>query len=404
MPIKVFRSDQLGAPLINGVPGTLVAALDAILVNGYGQVGVSSIARVGATATVMTAAAHGLATGDTCLIAGASQQAYNGEHVVTVTGATSYTIAVAGEPVTPASGSIISKRAPGGFTKAFAATNKAVYRAIDNASRKHYFRVVDSGLTPGGGREATLHGFEQMTDVDTGTGMYPSAGQYQSGYFWQKSDTTDSSGRGWVIITDGKTVYGFAYIQSRTDGTTSYASLDLPGINMGAVAFGDLLEQKVGDAYASFVTGSSQSNNFSSSQYSGLFCQATSITNSLPSVTTPLFSMARDYTAVPGSRIAQIYASGLSNANFGSAPYIAYPHLLDNGFYMVPAMIVQGVPSVIRGRVPGMFEPMHGPCLPNTTILDNVQGFPGRKFMMLYGKASSAIGSCVIDITGPWDN
>lgn len=32
MAIKVFRSDQLGAPTINGVAGTLITALDAILV------------------------------------------------------------------------------------------------------------------------------------------------------------------------------------------------------------------------------------------------------------------------------------------------------------------------------------------------------------------------------------
>ena len=32
MAIKVFRSDQLGAPIINGAPGSLITDLDAILV------------------------------------------------------------------------------------------------------------------------------------------------------------------------------------------------------------------------------------------------------------------------------------------------------------------------------------------------------------------------------------
>ena len=48
MAIKVFTSQQQGAPTINGVTGSLITALDAILVNGYGQVNVSSIARSGA--------------------------------------------------------------------------------------------------------------------------------------------------------------------------------------------------------------------------------------------------------------------------------------------------------------------------------------------------------------------
>lgn len=47
MAIKVFTSLQQGAPTINGVTGSLITALDAILVNGYGQVNVSSITRAG---------------------------------------------------------------------------------------------------------------------------------------------------------------------------------------------------------------------------------------------------------------------------------------------------------------------------------------------------------------------
>ncbi|QIW89225.1 tail assembly protein [Pseudomonas phage 8P] len=403
MAIKVFRSDQLGAPLINGVAGTLITALDAILVNGYGQVNVSSISRSSSTATVVTAEPHGFETGDVALIAGAVETEYNGEHQVTVIDSTTYTFAVAGTPTTPATGSITSKRAPAGFSKVFAGTNKGVYRSNDLSSRRHFFRVLDGGTTSGGSREAQLWGYEDMTDVDTGSGMYPTAAQYTYGFFWQKSDTADAVGRHWVLVTDGKTVYHFAYIQSRLDTSYSYNTIGNPATNMGSVAFGDLIEFKPGDAYASFVTGGPQPNSFSSTQYSGVFNSITSINNNGPSTSQALIMFARDFTAIPGARAGQVYASGLS-AQLGQTAYIAYPHQIDNGFYMVPALVTQGAPSLIRGRMPGLFEPLHGPCFPNGTIIDNVQGYVGRKFMMLYGKNSSSVQACLLDITGPWDS
>jgi hypothetical protein len=67
---------------------------------------ITSITRVGATATVTTAAAHKLATGDKVTIAGAVQPEYNGTYSVTVTGDTTYTYTVSGTPATPATGTI----------------------------------------------------------------------------------------------------------------------------------------------------------------------------------------------------------------------------------------------------------------------------------------------------------
>ena len=379
--------------------GSLITALDAILVNGYGQVNVSSITRSGTTATVTTATAHGFSTGDVALIAGAAGAAYNGEFVVTVTGSTSFTYDVAGSPSTPATGTITSKRAPAGFTKTFSGTNKAVYRSNDLSSRRHYFRILDDGTTSGGAREARLWGYETMSDVDTGTGMYPTVSQHSNGFFCQKSDTADSIVRHWVLITDGKTVYHFAYISSNV--TTG--DITAPGSNMSAFGFGDAIEFKPGDAYLSWVTGSPSSNQFSSTQNSGLFNGAMSITAVTPSASQATIIASRDFTGVAGARQMQIFASGL-NAILGASANISYPHLIDNGFYMVPALLTQGPPALIRGRLPGFFEPLHGPCFPNTQIVENVIGYPGRKFMMLWGKNATSIGACLIDITGPWDS
>jgi hypothetical protein len=399
VPVQVFMSTQQGAPSVNGVAGSLITMLDAVLVNGYGQVNVSTITRSGVTATVTTATAHGLATGDVALIGGATQGDYNGSFVVTVTNATSFTYVVANSPTTPATGTITARRAPAGFAKTFSGANKAVYRAIDTSSRRHFFRFVDDGTTGGGAREARLWGYETMTDVDTGTGIYPTAGQLANGFFCQKSGTADSTAKNWVVISDGKTVYCFMYIDSNVSG----GDITAPGNNMNAFGFGDAVEFRTGDTFLSWVGGNPQTNNFSSTQYSSLFAAQSSITNSNPSTTVATVISARDFTGVAGARAMGLFGTALS-AGMGSTVNINYPHQIDNGFYMVPVVLTQGSPALIRGRMPGYFEPLHSNCFPNTQIIENIIGYTGRRFMMLWGKNSSSVGAVVVDITGPWDS
>lgn len=67
---------------------------------------VVSITRSGATATVTTAAAHGLVTNDYVTILGANETEYNGSFKITVTSSTTFTYTVTGTPATPATGTI----------------------------------------------------------------------------------------------------------------------------------------------------------------------------------------------------------------------------------------------------------------------------------------------------------
>ena len=110
MPIKVYRSTDLGAPVLSGQIGQFITFLDAILVNGYNSVSVSSLTRSGSTATATCAAPHGLSTGDVALVAGAGQSDYNVEAVVTVVSSTVFTYDVANAPTSPATGTITAKR------------------------------------------------------------------------------------------------------------------------------------------------------------------------------------------------------------------------------------------------------------------------------------------------------
>jgi hypothetical protein len=75
------------------------------------DVSVTSITRSSTTATV-TATAHGFTTGDQVNIRGAVQTDYNGDFIVTVTDANTFTYTVSGSPATPATGTIIANNGP----------------------------------------------------------------------------------------------------------------------------------------------------------------------------------------------------------------------------------------------------------------------------------------------------
>lgn len=391
MAIKIFKNTDAGAPTLTGQAGSLVTVLDAVLVNGYNTVNVTSISRVGATATVVTAAAHGLSTGDSATIAGAAQTDYNIDAVVTVIDTTTFTYAVANSPTTPATGTITVKRSSAGFTKTFSGANKAAYRSNDLSGNRMYLRCLDDGGSTGGGGEARMYGYEAMTSVDVGTNVFPTNAQSANGYFWRKSFTTDATARPWMIVTDGKLVYYFnEYYGTAANGlrTPTFSG-----------AFGDILSYKAGDGYATILTGCTAA---ASTDYppNGLFRGQTSI-NSPPSFSSSI-SIAREYTAVPGARYVGLYASGLSST-IGSSAYLSYPHLIDSGYYVSPVAVTQGAPSLVRGRMPGMYEGWHGRTFNHGDLIDNVQGLTGRSLMHVYGDSGSAPACLLLDITGPWD-
>lgn len=96
---------QLGTVL--NVPRSFISAYQ-LSDNGFtaALASISSITSANNTATVTTASAHGLFSGDVVVIAGAAQDAYNGAHVITRTAATTFTYSVYDAPATPATGTL----------------------------------------------------------------------------------------------------------------------------------------------------------------------------------------------------------------------------------------------------------------------------------------------------------
>lgn len=93
------------------------------------SISVSSITRSGSTATVTTASDHGLATGISVAISGASESEYNITAIISVTGTDTFTYSISGTPSTPATGTILA-----GFTAISIDVEASDYGVAGNSS------------------------------------------------------------------------------------------------------------------------------------------------------------------------------------------------------------------------------------------------------------------------------
>lgn len=92
-----------------------------------------------------------------------------------------------------------------GWTKPFSGTNKAVYYSAAGSSTRFFYRVLDDGSGAVGARDAAIRGYETMSDVDTGTGPFPTVAMQAAGLSLGKSTALNSTAVQWFILASGQT-------------------------------------------------------------------------------------------------------------------------------------------------------------------------------------------------------
>lgn len=122
-----------------------------------------------------------------------------------------------------------------GWTMPFSAgapITKAVFKqgafAGPPTRPQYHLRVVDDGSLAAGGREAAVRGYETMSDVDTGTGEFPTVAQRAGGMCVRKSH--DANAKTWILVADHRTFTLLVYHPSgyntnwgsRPDGWTGF--------------------------------------------------------------------------------------------------------------------------------------------------------------------------------------
>jgi len=269
LTVKYFNSGMAGAPQVSNAWGDLISLLDACLITGFNLKAIDTLTADAGVATATVSTGHGYVPGQIVLIEGADQPEYNGEVRVVATTTTTFTYAITGTPVSPATSttSLTAKVAPLGWEKPFAGTHKAAYRSKNPASPQNLLRIDDSLKTPSyttsWAKWANVGIVEDLADIDTIVGAQapfdPSkptqnwqqvAANQWGWYKWYHARQAgyDNSGdggagaRNWVLVGDDRVFYLFCTHQAGYNwyGRTSYC-------------FGDITSFKPGDQYATVL-------------------------------------------------------------------------------------------------------------------------------------------------------
>jgi hypothetical protein len=367
-----FQSSDTGAPTMNNAAGQFIAVLDACLVNGYNARTVT-ITRSGTTATI-NFTAHGWRDGQILVVSGANESDYNIEARCTYIDANNVSIQVANSPATPATGTITCKVAPVGWTKAYSGTNLAAYR-MKSGTLQFYLRVDDSGSG-----DARVVGYEAMTAISTGTGLFPTAVQVSGGLYVYKSG--DSTNRPWRMWSDGKL---FHWINITNQSTTWVLG------NGSGISFGEFISYKPGDAYNCCLQASGSAGNIGSGSYFNGSC---SVGSSLTG-----FYVARSATQTGAAYQAPKPCLAILNVGsyIGSNSYTCnYPDPVHGGANLGPVYVgnepVTGSYGV-RGILQGIWGWGHadGYTFGDTFSGQTGSAIAGRKFEMATNYANARI-------------
>jgi len=268
-------------------------------------------------------------------------------------------------------------KAAAGWTKPFTGASKAAFRAP--SGNQLYLRVQDDGPGAGAAREARMTGYETMSDVDTGTGPFPTAAQGVGGIAMtvlRKSNTADATARTWIVIADARTLY-VCILTADTAG--AYRSF----------MFGEIFSiLSTTDNYRTMIIGRGIENSTAGNQ-ENLDALTTSVSSSVTN-----HYIARGYTGLGGSTLIGKHADSAKNGNStlinGLVP-LTNPS--DGGMLMSPVWVHDPVTSPagnLRGRMRGFWQLCHpATSVGDQEIVTGTGELAGRQFMFIKNTANT---------------
>jgi hypothetical protein len=418
IPVKHYNSGMQGAPQLANAWGDMTALLDAVLVDGFNLRTIDTLTFADGIATARVNAGHLYLVDQVVTIAGANQAEYNGEVRVLSTTSLDFTFAVAGTPVTPATGAMSVKVAPLNFEKAFSATNKRVYRSKNVLSNRPFLRVdnsLDPAYTSTYAKKAKVLMAENMSDVDTvvgaqapfdptkptqntiGTGSGATAidGWYKWYYSKLDQNYSESTGgtggnKSWVLVGDDRGFYLFNEWQVAVYGRAGYF-------------FTDFASFRQGDAYNTLLTATEL---YIAANTSPGYNGADHNSNCNRSLDFTGKALMRDHLQVGNYIRAGFLALNTNNAQqiTGYSTAIPWPNGPDYGLILHPVYLRHESPGHLRGKMPGIFWVHNDSPMADLNIVSGVTGYPGRKFLIVTSGYSTAgnVARYAFDITGPW--
>lgn len=390
-PVKWIINTMRGAPAISGTVASLIPALDAFLLTGWGTATAISVSVSNGVGTATFAEGTFFEDYAVVLIAGATAPAaLNGEARVLSHTNNSITFETnAPDGVATTGTSITVKYAPvGSWVKAFAGTNLAVYKSTDIQSPGHCLRVDDTGAT-----FARVVGYESMTDVNTGAGPFPTAAMFAGGGYWHKSGVANATAVRYALAADSRAF--LAGIEYASSSSATYRTCALRG-------FGDPLPLAPGgDPWATFLSAGSSNANY---------MDPGALTGGGTNTTNGFTASPRQFAGLGSAIFVQpLPFSGTSGSISGADAYLgSAPSPVDGQIKLSRMFLREGATgSPPRAIVPGaLYVPQSGlvGLVTSGDISNGTGEFAGRKLLAVGTGATQGMptGAAYIDITGPW--
>lgn len=374
--VKWARSDMPGAPVLTRAAGSMTALLDALLVDGWGLQAATSVVVASGVATATFAADHAAAMHSVVEVAGAtgSYTDLNGEQKITIANSNTLKWATA-LPDGTATGSITVKMAGGGWERQFTGTNLRAYRSTNAQRHGQDLRVNDTGVG-----FTRVIGYENMTAISTGTGLFPTTAQVSGGYYWMKSVTATDEPINWMAGTDGRMLYLF----------TEPLGAGYPASKI--MVFGDMApEAPAGDAYATLLLGDVTPDEFSG----GFFYLALGGFG-----VNAAYAVPRAYGGA-GACVRGVVVATVHNNSYGT-----FPNPITGGFNLAATEYRDTAGNVFtRARLPGLrlgLVRLVGSVIPPRSIMS--VGARAYAVALSSDSLSSTtdLTPVALDITGPW--
>ena len=388
--VRWLHFNMEGAPVIHTGNDRIINALDAILINGFTPKAASSLVVADGVATVTFGSSHKFPMHSVIEVTGATPAELN--DVWRATGGyntTTLTFNCPGIPDGAASGTINVKIAPiPHWEKRFSASGKAVYRNTHPNSFGRHLRVVENVNE----WYASFRGYIDMTDIDTGTGEYPTVAQRADGNFMLQKGHSWIGGSGagpnlqskpWHCFGDiGGIFFGVAPMSYDTTYRTAFQYL----------VFLDFLPFDPADQFAHLIYAEANLNSWPNA----LFCTGdTTTTNryapknfdgSVSSVLTAFKTLNHGPANTPAAE-----RQSLSN----DEDWFLYP------WYMSMSANASSRPRAIWPGLLGTFAgEINASENPNELFFIHENGRVYKK--QFASNSSSLCGTFLFDLTGPW--
>lgn len=270
-------------------------------------------------------------------------------------------------------------KASSGWTQEFSGTNLAVFRPPSGT--RMYLRVNDTDTS-----DARVRGYEAMSGVNTGTGLFPTDAQLNGGGYLYKASS--GMGSGWVLVADQK---HFTLIIAPNVATVSAST----GYGQG-LFFGDIKTAKSGDAFHCFLNAGLDTGA-SSSAFGSINNGPTGLAAASG------HSLARSYTQVGGAVYASKHTDAVKTANTSTLGTggVAYPDPITGGILVAPIYVAES--GNVRGVLPGVWAPLHNlPASPGDTFSGSGD-LAGKTFMLLDVGSQSTRGRIALEISDTWE-